>query len=208
MVKTNSRWAEWARRLAHGRQRFGVSAAEPGTLALRGPRHEAASQHWHIQWQPVSVHASFVVPPASPPHSVNFFLTQSPARRTHEIHKMREGGKPILFSAQRVVHSVENLERTNTVKVASLSEPIVSLTRRVEQRTFTQSTEVMRREVRKHESVIPAPAATVTSASLVAAEAAWSKPAIPPLNIDAISDQVARRLDQRMTAWRERTGRL
>jgi hypothetical protein len=53
-----------------------------------------------------------------------------------------------------------------------------------------------------------APPAAYRPSSGVAESMPFRAPPAPPLNVDALAEQVMNKINRRMTAWRERTGRV
>ncbi len=105
--------------------------------------------------------------------------------------------------------------------LADWSTRVVRATRRLEERALATSG-AERLVVAKATAPRQAPAATLPEGPRAAASPAtgtdpWRRgprpaarggsAAIPPLDVGALTDQVMRRIDRRLAAWRERTGR-
>ncbi|HYH46129.1 MAG TPA: hypothetical protein VEG34_10615 [Thermoanaerobaculia bacterium] len=220
------RWTAWARALAgrHGRRhervdRLALELARPRTLA------RSVQQRWIVSSRMVQPRISLAIQPVL--HGT-FWRGGTVAERTlrtvrderfRETERVREMERLREVEPGRTLgNRHDRAERAS--KAPALARSLAARVRREETllhggtatRVLRESAASAKREERTTE-----PAATPRGAdprrpeipgwgSPAAAPGRFAAPAAPPINVEALTDQVMRQIDRRVGAWRERTG--
>ena len=213
-VDSVKRWVAWARALAvRSRLIRGRRGALSAKFLLRPRMQTAAREQWRII-APVNyeshLHLAFH-PMASLTAVARFQGAGRPATRdisSTVVRYSEPGHTETLRQTSRVTVREAALFATAR-RTEELVQRVTERTRRIEERVFPRAAVLARtsRAEAQKDATIPA-AASPEWWRDPASAAGRQHIAAPDVNVEQIADTVMRRLDQRVNAWRERTGRV
>jgi hypothetical protein len=220
MLRGVDRWRQWARSLASRGGSLRRRSAAPMTLPrMRGPAPGVRNRAVSISARRSDVHVALEWRP-----SFTFFTrheTPGPAAAAAEAAPVR----PAILHTLRTLASRESVSWTETpgsaVRTTFLEtvfargrgiDERVARTRRIEERVARTELVTVSRSPAPGRSPESEPDRMQPGLSWLRSApgaAAWAGEAqqAPPPSVEAITEHVMRRIDDRITAWRERMGR-